>query len=472
MSGADLIARLEAIPFSRWHLRARVIVGSATFFDAFDALSLAFVLPILVREWGITPSQIGWLIATGYIGQFAGALIFGSLAERHGRIRSAAGAVAIMSVMSLVCATTGSFSALFVARLIQGIGVGGEMPVAAAYINELSKALGRGRFFLLYEMIFPVGLMMTGQIGALLVPTLGWKIMFLIGGIPGLVITLLLLRLAESPRWLISKGRLAEAEAVISDIERSASVRLQPSRATRASAGLAEAFGGGGQPDTTDAKPAVPAVPSGFSHASRGRWRDLISRTYLGRTTVVWTLWATAYFITNGLNNWMPTLYNSVYHLTLQQSLRAGTLTNVAQVIVLLGCAFVIDRIGRRTWTVISFLIGSALLAALGVLASQSVAAVIVLVTLSYGVLGSVNAVLYLYTPEIYPTRMRALGTGAATCWLRLASAAGPVLVGYLVQAEGIGSVFLMFSGVGVVGALAARAMLETRNRRLEDIAV
>src|SRR5436309_14601073 len=106
-----------------------------------------------------------------------------------------------MSVMSLACAVAGNFPALFAYRLIQGIGVGGEMPVAATYISELSKAEGRGRFFLLYEMIFPVGLMATGQVAALLVPVLGWKIMFLIGGIPGLLTGLLLLRLPESPRW-------------------------------------------------------------------------------------------------------------------------------------------------------------------------------------------------------------------------------------------------------------------------------
>jgi putative MFS transporter len=94
-----------------------------------------------------------------------------------------------------------------------------------------------------------------------------------------------------------------------------------------------------------------------------------------------------------------------------------------------------------------------------------------VLVTVSYGVIGSINAVLYLYTPEIYPTRMRAIGTGSATCWLRLASAAGPLLVGYMVAAGGTGSVFLMFAAAAVVGALAATQMLETRNRRLEEIA-
>jgi putative MFS transporter len=444
----ELIARLERVPFSRWHLRARVIMGSATFFDAFDALSLAFVLPVLVRLWGISAVQIGWLIAVGYLGQFVGALLFGALAERYGRVRSAAGATALMSVMSLACALAGSFPALLALRLIQGIGVGGEMPVAAVYINELSKAKGRGRFFLLYEMIFPIGLMITGQIGALVVPTLGWQVMFLIGAVPGLAIAGLLLTLRESPRWLISRGRLAEAETIIGEIEASSAIATVEAEPPPAS--------------TVAAPPAPP---------QRTRWSELLSPYYRGRTFVVWTLWACAYFITNGLNNWMPTLYNRVYGLSLEQSLRAGTLTNVAQVVILLGCAFLIDRIGRRRWMTACFIAGAVLLAALGSFAADSVTAVIVLVTISYGIVGSTNAVLYLYTPEIYPTRMRAIGTGSATCWLRLASAAGPLLVGYLVAAQGTGAVFLMFASAGIIGALAATLTLETRNRRLEDIA-
>jgi putative MFS transporter len=457
-SGPALIARLERVPFSRWHRRARITMGSATFFDAFDALSLAFVLPVLVRLWGITPVEIGWLISVGYLGQFVGALMFGALAERYGRIPSAAGATALMSVMSLACALSGNFQTLLVLRLVQGIGVGGEMPVAAVYINELSKAKGRGRFFLLYEMIFPVGLMMTGQIGAFVVPMLGWQVMFLIGGIPGLVIAGLLLRLRESPRWLIGKGRLEEAEAIIREIEASAPSTSETTTGTTDTKG-------------TNPKEDIRDLRDPRDLRGSTRWSELLSPIYMRRTLVVWVLWASAYFITNGLNNWMPTLYNRVYGLSLDQALRAGTLTNVAQVAILLGCAFVIDRFGRRRWTVVCFVVGALLLAALGSFASGSVTAVITLVTVSYGIVGSVNAVLYLYTPEIYPTRMRALGTGAATCWLRLASAAGPVLVGYLVTHSGTAAVFLMFAAAGVVGAVAATAMLETRNRRLEEIA-
>jgi MFS transporter, putative metabolite:H+ symporter len=145
-------------------------------------------------------------------------------------------------------------------------------------------------------------------------------------------------------------------------------------------------------------------------------------------------------------------------------------MTNVAQVLCLLACAFCIDRIGRRTWAVVSFLMGGAMLAALAAGAAGTLWSLIILATLAYGVVGSVNAVLYLYTPEIYPTRMRAVGTGLATSWLRIASAIGPTTIGYLVVSAGIRSVFLMLAIVAGIGATAATKMIETGGRKLEDI--
>jgi MFS transporter, putative metabolite:H+ symporter len=445
VNAASLLARMEQVPFSRWHRNARIVMGSATFFDAFNALSLAFALPTLIRLWHISPRQSGLLISASYVGQLVGALVFSALAEKVGRIRGTTAAIAIMSIMSFGCAMAGNFPMLLACRLVQGIGVGGEMPVAATYINELSRAHGRGRFFLLYELIFPLGLMATGQIGAWIVPSFGWSSIFLLGGIPGLVITFLVARLPESPRWLISRGRIEEAEKIVEQIEASTGRRV-PSPATSL---------------------AVPAS----TLIQRGRWSELLSKMYLGRTLIVWLLWASAFFVANGLNNWMPSLYNTVYHLGLSQSLRAASMTNVAQVAVLFVCAFSIDRIGRRNWTVAAFILGGGMLAFLGMIGARNVMSVMILGTLGYGFIGSIAAVLYLYTPEIYPTRMRAIGTGLATSWLRIASAAGPALVGFLVDAKGIHSVFWMFAGVSVIGAIAATSMVETSDRRLEEIA-
>ena len=442
--GAELLTRFENLPFTRWHTRARIVVGSATFFDGFDSLSLAFALPVLIRLWNITPAESGLLISSSYVGQIFGALTFSWLAEKYGRIRSATAAVALMSVMSLGCALSTNFAMLFAFRFVQGIGLGGEMPVAATYISEVSKARGRGRFFILYEMIFPIGLMAAGQIGALVVPIFGWQVMFLLGGIPGVVIAFLLTRLPESPRWLISQGRLAQAELTVKEVE--------------AKAGAAPVV------VSSHATTSAPVV-------ERSRWTEILAGSYLRRTLIVWSLWFVSYFITNSLNNWMPSLYNTIYGLGLRQSLRAASMTNVAQVLVLLLCAFFIDRAGRRNWTVACFVTGGVLLAALGFAGARNVTGVMILATLSYGIVGSVNAVLYLYTPEIYPTRMRAIGTGLATSWLRLASAVGPAIVGVMVGSVGIGSVFIMFAAAAVVGAVAGLYMIETRARRLEEIA-
>src|SRR5262245_23383858 len=123
-AAAELIARIENAPFSRWHTKARIVVGSATFFDAFDALSLAFALPVLIRLWHLTPQETGLLISSSYVGQFIGALLFSSLAEKFGRIPSATAATALMSVMSLGCIVAWNFPVLLAFRVLQGIGFG------------------------------------------------------------------------------------------------------------------------------------------------------------------------------------------------------------------------------------------------------------------------------------------------------------------------------------------------------------
>ncbi|UXO88477.1 MULTISPECIES: MFS transporter [Bacillus] len=437
---SQLLTRMESVPFSRWHLKPRIIMGSATFFDAFDALSLAFVLPVLIGMWNLSPAQIGLLIGSGYIGQAIGAIFFGWLAERRGRVFSAKWTVFLMSIMSIACVFSGNFMALFIFRFIQGIGVGGEVPVAASYINELSRAQGRGRFFMLYEMIFPLGLMISAQIGAFVVPSFGWKWMFLIGGIGGLIVFVFFFMLRESPRWLISKGRLDDAERIIEEIEASTDKRM-------------------------------PVAKQVSSSTEKGDWKELFSTFYRKRTLIVWGLWFSAYFVSNGLNNWLPSLYNTVYHLPVGDSLRAASLTNILQTIGVFACAFLIDKVGRKRWATIAFVLTGVLLTALWISGANSPESVIYLGSAAYGMMGTITVLLYLYTPEIYPTRMRVIGTAFATAWLRLASAIAPIMIGFILEVSGVSTIFILFASVTVVGAILAFKMIETREKVLEDIA-
>lgn len=450
---AKLLFRIENVPFTRWHTKARVIMGSATFFDAFDALALAFVLPVLVGLWHLTTAQVGVLIAAGYLGQVLGALLFGSLAERYGRVPTVAVAVGLMSAMSVVCALSGNFLMLFVTRFVQGIGVGGEVPIAAAYINELSQAKGRGRFFILYELIFPLGLLAAAQVGSFVVPRFGWEYMFLVGGVPGLLILVFLARLPESPRWLISKGRFDRAEKIIETIEASTPRRsLDPARDSREISGRVE------------------SLATGLRMQKKASWKELFSPMYRPRTLAVWVLWATSYFVANGINNWLPTLYRTIYNMPLQEALRMASLTNVLSVVAVLGCALLVDRIGRRRWAIASFVVCGALLGVLAAIGAKSALSVMILASSAYAVMGTTTVLLYLYTPEIYPTRMRAIGTGLATSWLRVASATAPAIVGVVLSDRGIAAVFGMFAVANLIGMVAATRMTETTNRALEDI--
>src|SRR5256885_5117685 len=122
-------------------------VCSSDLFDAFDALAIAYVLPVLIGMWKLAPGQIGLLIAAGFAGQLIGAIFFGWLAERIGRIPAAVWTIGIFSVFSIVCAFAWSYESMLVFRFTHGLGLGGEVPIAPAYLSQIAKADRRGRFF-------------------------------------------------------------------------------------------------------------------------------------------------------------------------------------------------------------------------------------------------------------------------------------------------------------------------------------
>lgn len=446
VTAAQIAARIERLPFSPWHVKVRVIMGVATFFDAFDALAIAYVLPVLIPLWKLAPAQIGLLISTGFAGQLVGAILFGWLAERLGRVRVATWTIGIFSVFSLVCAFSWSYPSMLAFRFVQGLGLGGQVPIAAAYINEIAKAEKRGRFFLLYEVIFPVGLLAVALVATWVVPNLGWQWMFVIGALPALLATAMRRLLPESPRWLAAAGRMDEADRTLRAIEDEISAR-----------------GTKPLPALPSSLPAVPAV--------KASWRDLFSGIYLPRTLAVWVMWFCTYLIVYGISGWLPTIYRTIFKLPLQQALQYSLAATVAGLIGALACAYLIDRTGRRAWFVGAFFAGAVPLFVLWLRGTgNSASDVMIYASLSYAMINTLALGLYLYTPEIYPTRVRAVGSGAATAWLRVASMIGPFMIGAILPNAGLGIVFLVFGIAASVGGVVALFTLETRGRVLEEL--
>jgi MFS transporter, putative metabolite:H+ symporter len=440
-----IAARLERLPYSSWHITITAVLGVAIFFDSFDSLAIAYVLPVIIRDWHIPPANIGLLISSANFGQALGALTFGWIAERIGRVSTARIAIAIFAVISLVCAFTSNYHQLIACRFLQGIGLGGEIPVASTYISEILRADRRGARFLSYQIIFPVGLLLSGVVGAVVVPRFGWQWMFIIGALPAVVALTMQRFCPESPRWLASRVRFAEADANLTGIERIVSrdgaVALLP-------------------------VPELKLEP----FAGKTRWQELFEGRYLSRTLLVWVIWASCYIIAYGLQGWIPTLYREVYHLPLQQALNYAIFSPVGSLIGSLICAFLIDSTGRRYWFTAAFFLAAAGLIWLWAFGAGTAFGMLLGFMFCSAWLGSMNMTIFLYTAEIYPTRMRALGVSWGSFWLRVAATVGPLIVGFTLPRYGISGVFLAFSFFAIIGFIAATFMIETRRRVLEEV--
>jgi putative MFS transporter len=250
----------------------------------------------------------------------------------------------------------------------------------------------------------------------------------------------------ESPRWLASKGRIAEADAVVKMLE---------DNAIRRGAVLRE--------------PVVRALDP--KATARSDWRELFKGIYLKRTLTIWGLWVCSYMINNGMVTWLPTLYKQVFGLPLQTSLAYGWVTSGVGVIASIICALMIDKVGRKPWYSVAFLIATVPLLTLTWLGAKSAVEVLILATAAYAILQTITFSLYLYSAELYPTRLRAVGGGIGSAWLRAGSALGPILVGFIVGDLGIRYVFAAFAAVALVGGLVTLLFaIETKGRVLEEL--
>ena len=156
-AGDQLVRRFERVPFTPRHARVMTLLGFGTFLDSFDLLAIGSALTVIFGTLGIDFVETGFLISLAFVGPIIGAVLFGYVSEIWGRKTGFIAALAVMGIFSLASAFAWNFQSLAWARVLLGIGFGGEAPIAGAMMAELLQRRRRGTYFLIYQSLFQWG---------------------------------------------------------------------------------------------------------------------------------------------------------------------------------------------------------------------------------------------------------------------------------------------------------------------------
>lgn len=425
---SDLAMRLDTMRFGKFHWRLLLIGGSGYMFDAMDVAIIGFVLPVVTQQWHLTGTEAGIVAGSGAIGGILGALAAGRLGDRFGRRVVMMWALAIYALATMISALAANFDQFLVARIVAGIGTSAESVIIAPFLSEFAPVRLRGRFTGALTGFFSFGFVAAAVLGWLVVPAsdAGWRIALAITALP--IVLLLWWRrgLPESPRWLERQGRHGEAFAVVSAIEEECGrdPAAKPSPVAQTSAGVPQA---------------------GFAALFRG---DLLRRTVVAM--VLWGVMGCCYY---AFMTWIPGLLVA-RGLTLTKSFGFTIAIYAAQAPGYFSAAWANDVIGRRMVIVVYLA-----LAAVGALVLANVGTPAGLLWASMALSFALNgtyAGLYSYTPELFPTALRATGQGLATAISRGGAMVSPIMVGALYPAVGFTGVFLAALCLLAVGAFVA----------------
>jgi putative MFS transporter len=438
-SAETFVARLDRVPLNSFHWRLLLVSGLGWMFDAMDVLMLSFLLTPIRNEFRLDATGVGLVASATFVGMFFGAAVAGRLADRYGRRGVFTTTLVIFSLGSALSAVAPTFETLLAARVIAGLGLGGELPVVATLVSELSPRAQRGRMIVLLESFWAYGTILAGLIAITVVANFGWRWGFAVGALPALYVAYLRRALPESPRYLADRGRAPEADAVVRRVERA----------------------GGGA--------LLALAPAMAPPRGRTRIAELLGPHYLRRTAMLWILWFGVVLTYYGMFLWIPSIL-AARGLSEVRSNEFFFLSTLAQVPGYFSAAWLVERWGRKP-TLIAYLLGTAVAAFMFGNADAGTTAFLWAALLSFFNLGAWG-VLYTYTPELYPTSVRATGAGVAAAVGRVGGIIGPYLTAVLVASIAVGGTFALFMGLLVITAGAVAVLgEETRGRSLEEIA-
>jgi putative MFS transporter len=435
-------ARLDRLPISSFHYRIFWLVGAGMFFDGYDLYVAGSVLAATLQtKFSILPQNLQFVSLT-FLGMTIGSLITGFVGDKFGRRFTYQINLLIFGLASLAAAFAQDMPQLIICRFIQGLGLGAEIVVGYSTLTEFVPPATRGRWLSFLAFLTVCGFPVTAILGYLIIPNWGWRPMFVIAGTGSLIVWYLRKNLPESPRWLESQGRTAEAEALLQSIEK-------------------EVAGAGALP-----APAVAAPVPQLTAASMFQ-PPILQRLLVGSWVLItintlifgFVIFLPQFFLRQGL-----TITNSLGY------------TAVLAAASLVGCAlgaYLSDAIGRR-WSIIG---ASVLTIIAGWFYARSNAASDPEIVLAIGAVLIVaiyvqTAILFgVYTPELFPTEIRLRANGICNTLGRGATVISPFVVGALLTNYGLpGVVWLMIALVAVQIVAVYVWGVEPARRSLEGL--
>jgi putative MFS transporter len=442
---------LDRLPLSRPHYVLLLIGGLGYTFDGMDTAVVAFLLPSAQEAWNLDNGHLGLIGSATPFGFLFGATIAGLLGDRIGRKKVMMYALAFYAVFSVVAAFAPNYEMFLAARVLAGAGAGAESAIIAPFLSEFVPAKRRGWFVGALAGFFSFGFVMAALIGRFVVPAFddGWRIAQLLTALPIVMLLWWRRSLPESPRFLLQNGRQAEAEVIVANLERK----------------VEKATGRPLPPVPGDAVRSMTETPKvNLLSALRFLWSPAMAR----RTAVIWLIWFVITFSYYGFFSWIPTLLVQ-RGITVTKSFEFSIIIYLAQIPGYFSAAWLSEKLDRKN-TIAIYLAGSAISAFWLSQTSTPVMITVAGAVLSFFLNGTYAGV-YSYTPEVFPTWIRATGTGLSSAFGRVGSILAPTIIGLSAASLGFAGVFGLTTAVLVVGVVCVVVFgLSTAGRSLEDL--
>lgn len=451
-------------------------------FDAWDVALNGFLIPLLSDYWDLTLPQAAWIATANLIGMALGAFIWGGIADVIGRKKAFTLTLLVFSIFTIAGAFSPDFSWFIVFRFLAGFGLGGCIPVDYALVGEFTPSKYRGRVLTAMDGWWPIGASLCAFVSAWLLGVGDWRLIMLVMIVPALLTVAVRFGIPESPLYLASMGRYAEADAVIrklvertgSDVTEWRHENATATAGTSTSAGEPSTGGAGASASEPSTGGAGASALTSFNRQLRAATGQLVQLwQHSAKTTLVsWALFVSVLLVYYAALTWLPGILKKQGLGDQAAFLVTGSMTAVGILGVVVS-ALVVERFGRKIVLGATAILSAVLLVAMGVFIEASGSELTLVAKASILGFGFVVQIaipaLYTYVTELYPTRLRASGFGWASAASRVATGIAPIVFGtFMWPILGLTMTFAL-TGVLVVVAVVLMSVLtrETTGEQL-----